>query len=667
MTWAMFRWGSARITRCIDSPHAALAIALLALPTTLVALWVGHAWQPIWVVLSLCGMGVSLRRLRQSGWMVRATRPTNRLLSVRLQFMTHLLPLAVHVALLQWVGLNHFFDEARRVDAVATVGVEWALGFLTVALALLLVVNVLVLCWLFLRFWFRRWRLRLNIQVSTNELDIKWRTVGVSFVLWVGVCFFAAICASAANGLQLVEGLGRRHVQVFTQARYFQEVIRTQYLWRDDAETPKLPASTLLEALPGGKTLPEAVVESRHPTDRWSRSGALPVSDQQTSPGDGWVFDTGLTWASTKSSAAAHIDARPDWLGRVLLVAEGSPAEKAGIKRGDRVVASLPNDPPNSARVQAGAPVFVASSSTRRSGEEPLLVKSDNYIDRPVGRVEFLYDGIALQDYAHHSRRPLNTLRTEPNGVYIPIHEFSPHMIKELRQRLEFAYATHLMSHKSRLLMSDIDTVVIDLRSNRGGDVASVASLVGLVMGPFLGKTKGGSGAGRFIARVEIAPRSTFVWPSARSSATPISGTVMTTQTWAGWTHRNTNVGIYAPAARRIVVLTSPITCSASELFIHGLREQIVAPGEILVIGTRTCGKPYGFPLREYFGVTHHVVSTATVDLATRAIAFTTGLRPDCWASDELNQPTWVIGDSLYMAWIDWLQTSQCGVVPPSR
>ena len=56
---------------------------------------------------------------------------------------------------------------------------------------------------------------------------------------------------------------------------------------------------------------------------------------------------------------------------------------------------------------------------------------------------------------------------------------------------------------------------------------------------------------------------------------------------------------------KRVYVLSSPGTCSASEAVVNGL---IGADIEVILIGDRTCGKPYGFVPEDNCGITYYTI-----------------------------------------------------------
>jgi hypothetical protein len=56
---------------------------------------------------------------------------------------------------------------------------------------------------------------------------------------------------------------------------------------------------------------------------------------------------------------------------------------------------------------------------------------------------------------------------------------------------------------------------------------------------------------------------------------------------------------------KRVFVITSGDTCSASEAIINGLRGVGV---EVILIGSQTCGKPYGFYPEDNCGTTYFTI-----------------------------------------------------------
>ena len=115
---------------------------------------------------------------------------------------------------------------------------------------------------------------------------------------------------------------------------------------------------------------------------------------------------------------------------------------------------------------------------------------------------------------------------------------------------------------------------------------------------------------------------------------------------------------------KRLIVLTSAYTCSAAELFIHGIREQIAPSAQITVIGERTCGKPFGYTVHNYAGYQHGVISMAIVN-AEGQPAYPNGLQPDCKAVDSYQGAVLSDQDELWQAAKAFIRTGQCAAAPP--
>ena len=86
---------------------------------------------------------------------------------------------------------------------------------------------------------------------------------------------------------------------------------------------------------------------------------------------------------------------------------------------------------------------------------------------------------------------------------------------------------------------------------------------------------------------------------------------------------------------RRVFVLTSSGSCSASEALINGLRGIDV---EVILIGGQTCGKPYGFFATGNCGTTNFSIQFTGVNNKGEG-DYIDGFAPTCAASDDLSKP----------------------------
>jgi C-terminal processing protease CtpA/Prc len=89
----------------------------------------------------------------------------------------------------------------------------------------------------------------------------------------------------------------------------------------------------------------------------------------------------------------------------------------------------------------------------------------------------------------------------------------------------------------------------------------------------------------------------------------------------------------------KVYVLVTGGTCSASESFINGLRGIDV---QVELIGTTTCGKPYGFYAQGNCGITYAAMEMEGLNAKLEG-RFSDGMVTQCSVLDDLNRP---LGDA---------------------
>jgi carboxyl-terminal processing protease len=185
----------------------------------------------------------------------------------------------------------------------------------------------------------------------------------------------------------------------------------------------------------------------------------------------------------------------------------------------------------------------------------------------------------------------------------------------------------------------NVTDLILDLRYNGGGYLDLASELAFMIGNRTLT-------SGRTFERI--------VFNDKHTSRNPVTGETLTPTPFWGTTQAfpgsNVTAGQALPSLdlNNLYVLTGPGTCSASESIINGLRGVGV---NVYVIGSTTCGKPYGFYPTDNCGTTYFTIqfrgenqanfgdytdgfSPANQPLATRGTVL-----PGCSVADDFTKP----------------------------
>ncbi|MCY3986353.1 MAG: S41 family peptidase [Candidatus Dadabacteria bacterium] len=167
---------------------------------------------------------------------------------------------------------------------------------------------------------------------------------------------------------------------------------------------------------------------------------------------------------------------------------------------------------------------------------------------------------------------------------------------------------------------SGIDDLIIDFRYNGGGLLYVAQILASMVAGT--------EKEGEVFEKVETNGKGyidseTFNFAFEFPAEDTLSDTDLTVP----------SIGL-----KRLFVLTSDETCSASESIISALRGVDI---DVIVIGSPTCGKPYGFLPTENCGTVYFSINFRGVNAKGEA-DYEKGFTPTCQATEDFNH---LLGD----------------------
>lgn len=240
---------------------------------------------------------------------------------------------------------------------------------------------------------------------------------------------------------------------------------------------------------------------------------------------------------------------------------------------------------------------------------------------------------------------------TSPSGASVGYLHFSEHIATA---------EPALIDAVSQFAAVDIEDLVIDLRYNGGGFLSIASQLAYMIAGN--AQTKG-----RAFELLEFNDK----YPATN----PVTGAALTPQLFRSETSGISNLPAGQPLPSldldRVFVITGSNTCSASESIINSLRGVGV---EVIQIGERTCGKPYGFYPTDNCGTTWFSIQFRGVnesgfgDYADGFVpavggAFGNTQLPGCIVTDDFSHSLGSVNEARLAAALQFRDTGTCPVV----
>jgi len=284
----------------------------------------------------------------------------------------------------------------------------------------------------------------------------------------------------------------------------------------------------------------------------------------------GIVSGYGVRWAVDDSGSDLIVD--------VALVEPGSPADMEDLKRGDRILTVDGVSVANARNSQSSIDILNnALVPSEHDEEHTFRVRSKDGTIR-----EFQMISEAVPTSAVYETTTVNT----GSGVvgYIAFNAHNRIAQDGLIQAIE------------DFELKNVSDLVLDLRYNGGGTLAVASQLAYMIAG-------NEATSGKAFENIVFNDKHTEYNPFTGERLEPL-GFIPTALSWLG----QTNEGTPLPSLNlnRVYILAGGGTCSASESLINSMRGIDV---EVILIGSTTCGKPYGFYATENCGYTYFSIN----------------------------------------------------------
>jgi C-terminal processing protease CtpA/Prc len=322
-----------------------------------------------------------------------------------------------------------------------------------------------------------------------------------------------------------------------------------------------------------------------------------------------------LTYGITWSRSAAGVAPR-EW--RVTLVEPGSPADVAGLRRGDRLLSVDGVDFQSNGA--ADLAIINAGLAPKDAGEIHKMVLSRAGMTVPVT--------LTAAKLALAPVQQVKVLTTATGSVgYLQFYDHNGVAESQLAEAFQ------------RFQNADVKDLILDMRYNGGGYLRVASELAYMIAGPQATSDK-------VFEQLQandktLAPKPELFVPTAY-----------------GFVPAKLKSGTALPylGLKRVTVLTSPGTCSASESVINGLRGIDV---EVNLIGGETCGKPYAFTPAPNCGTTYFAIQVQGKN--NKGFGdYADGFQPTCRVADDLSHELGDTSEGVLAAALSYRERGVC-------
>ncbi|HEY9109967.1 MAG TPA: S41 family peptidase [Roseateles sp.] len=435
---------------------------------------------------------------------------------------------------------------------------------------------------------------------------------------------FAQQCA--ANNT--MASASQRTSTLDTEKKWLRAYMDEAYLWRDE-----VPSVNPSEARYSGSNVYTAMDNyfEALKTPQLTTSGArrdkfsftYPTADWKALSESGVEGGYGIEWNIAAETPPRHV--------RIAYVEAGSPAANAGLARGDELVSV------------DGVSAEVVSDSGVNSlyaGLYPASGTTHAFVFQRGGvQLSRSLTGASIT----RNPVPLASVLTLPSGAKAGYLLFNDHNLPS---------EGLLINAVNDFRTQGVSELVLDLRYNGGGYLFIASELATMIAGT---------------ARTAGQPFETLKY-SAKRSAENETTLFVDKACLAVDGHCTSSQAVPTLNLSRVYVLVQGGTCSASEAVINGLRGVNV---DVVLIGGKTCGKPYGFTPRDNCGITYFPIEFVGVNakgFGDYSDGFVPGTGPTaryvpgCTVADDFGHALGDTQEGMLAAALNHAATGQCPV-----
>ena len=338
-------------------------------------------------------------------------------------------------------------------------------------------------------------------------------------------------------------------------------------------------------------------------TEEWI---ALSESGESAGYGAAWSI---ISRSPPREAAVAYTD-------------PNTPASDAGIRRGARIVSIDGIDFVN-ADDEASVDAINAALYPDSAGETHSFELRD--VGSETTHTVELTSAIITSTPVQH----VGTV-TSPAGATVGYMLFNDHL-----RTAEAGLIDAVRTFNS--VPGGIEDLIVDMRYNGGGFLYIASELAYMIAGQ-------SATAGQVFERLQFNDK--------HPETNPVTGSPLRPIPFYNTSAESPQRPLPTLDLRRVIVLSGPNTCSASEAVINGLRGIDI---EVIQIGGPTCGKPYGFYATDNCGTSYFTVQFRGVNakgfgdygdgfMPVEGATGTGSNVPGCRVADDFSRP---LGDPL--------------------